>query len=248
MGGHCRRRPRRLAGHRIIAIFATAKACRAIEGIDLETKRFLPRLAHHRGHRFRQNHVRHKSTRAPGLPQRAEMGRPLHRRKGRLLGNTESNGGTLRSQSRPHLQIRPDNDFKWVPPHRFNLVGDRSIPFSTYAKFVVDTATSLGQGGDKGFFKSQAQTHIAHALELLAALNRPATLRGAYELLSDRVELEAALDCVSELLPTPNCVAIQEHFNNRFLEQPDEQLGGVRETTGNYLQYFLTPEVADVFC
>ena len=77
-----------------------------------------------------------------------------------------------RSQDLIHLQIRPDNDFKWLPPHRFNLVGDRSIPFSTYAKFVVDTATSLGQGGDKGFFKSQAQTHIAHALELLFELRQ----------------------------------------------------------------------------
>ena len=28
----------------------------------------------------------------------------------------------------------------------------------------------------------------------------------------------------------------------------DEQLGGVRETIANYLQYFLTPEVAEVFC
>src|SRR5437762_11401658 len=89
-----------------------------------------------------------------------------------------------------HLQIRPDNDYKWVPPHRFNLVGDRSIPFSTYAKFVVDTATSLGQGGDKGFFKSQAQTHIAHALELLFELRQPVTLQRAFELLSSRAELE----------------------------------------------------------
>ena len=40
----------------------------------------------------------------------------------------------------------------------------------------------------------------------------------------------------------------QEHFKNRFLIQPAEQLGGVRETIGNYLQYFLTPEVAEVFC
>ena len=37
-------------------------------------------------------------------------------------------------------------------------------------------------------------------------------------------------------------------FSNRFLNQPDEQFGGVRETIGNYLQYFLTPEVAEVFC
>ena len=54
-----------------------------------------------------------------------------------------------------HLQIRADDkDAQWTPPNRYNLTGDRSIPFSTYAKFIVDTATSLGQGGDKGFFKS----------------------------------------------------------------------------------------------
>ncbi|HEV2453577.1 MAG TPA: hypothetical protein VGY98_04915, partial [Verrucomicrobiae bacterium] len=65
-----------------------------------------------------------------------------------------------------HLQIRPDDAaIQWTPPYCFNLTGDRSIPFMTYAKFVVDTASCLGQGGDKGFFKSQAQTHIAHALE-----------------------------------------------------------------------------------
>jgi hypothetical protein len=38
------------------------------------------------------------------------------------------------------------------------------------------------------------------------------------------------------------------HFLDRFLTQPAEQFGGVRETIGNYLQYFLTPEVAEVFC
>jgi hypothetical protein len=55
------------------------------------------------------------------------------------------------------LQIRADDtDAQWTPPNRNNLTGDRSIPFTTYAKFIVDTATSLGQGGDKGFFKSQA--------------------------------------------------------------------------------------------
>ena len=86
-----------------------------------------------------------------------------------------------------HLQIHDDNtDAQSPPTHRYNLTGDRSIPFSTYAKFVVDTATSLGQGGDKGFFKSQAQTHIAYALEMLYELNLPVTLLGAYELLSDR--------------------------------------------------------------
>lgn len=148
-----------------------------------------------------------------------------------------------------HLQIRDDDtDLDWFPPHRYNLTGDRSIPFTTYAKFVVDTATSLGQGGDKGFFKSQAQTHIAHALELLFEMQRPVTLLGAFELLSNRDELEETTENLASLLETPRRAAVRAHFLNRFLNQPDEQLGGVRETIGNYLQYFLTPEIAEVFC
>ncbi len=148
-----------------------------------------------------------------------------------------------------HLQIRAtEADTVWKPPHRYNLTGDRSIPFTTYAKFVVDTATSLGQGGDKGFFKSQAQTHIAHALELLFELGRPVTLLDAYELLSNRESLEEEMENLEGLLETPRRAAVYAHFANRFLNQPDEQSGGVRETIGNYLQYFLTPEIAEVFC
>jgi type IV secretory pathway TraG/TraD family ATPase VirD4 len=149
-----------------------------------------------------------------------------------------------------HLQIRSDeSDTGWRPPHRFNLTGDRSIPFSTYAKYVVDAATSLGQAGDKGFFKNQAQTHIAHALELLAELQQPVTLRGAFELLSNKERLEEELRNLNDLsVETPQRHELNTHFTHRFLNQPAEQLGGVRETIGNYLQYFLTPAVAEVFC
>jgi len=147
-----------------------------------------------------------------------------------------------------HLQIHADGQNK-QPLHRFNLTGDRSIPFSTYAKYVVDTATSLGQGGDKGFFKNQAQTHIAHALELLAELQRPVTLSGAMELLSSKSKLDEELEFLDRLeLQAPRRHALSQHFKHRFLDQPAEQLGGVRETIGNYLQYFLTPEVAEIFC
>jgi len=155
-----------------------------------------------------------------------------------------------REQDLIHLQIRADDKGEQCqPPHRFNLTGDRSIPFTTYAKFVVDTATSLGQGGDKGFFKSQAQTHIAHALELLAELSQPVTLLGAFELLSNKGKLDEELANLADLdLQTPRRRVLHDHFTNRFLSQPSEQLGGVRETIGNYLQYFLTPEVAEIFC
>lgn len=126
----------------------------------------------------------------------------------------------------------------------WDATGDRDIPYSTYAKFVVDTATSLGQGGDKGFFKSQAQTHIAYALELLAELQQPVTLAGVYALLSNQMLLKEELQNLNDLFDAPRRRVLHDHFTNRFLNQPAEQLGGVRETIGNYLQYFLTPEEA----
>ena len=149
-----------------------------------------------------------------------------------------------------HLQIRADESgTQWKPPHLFNLTGDRTIPYSTYAKYVVDTATSLGQGGDKGFFKSQAQTHIAHALELLAELGQPVTLSGAFAVLTNPLLLKQELENLEQrALETPRRRELHDHFTHRFTNQPAEQLGGVRETIGNYLQYFLTPEVAEVFC
>jgi hypothetical protein len=115
--------------------------------------------------------------------------------------------------------ITDDVGADWRPPHRFNLTGDRSIPFTTYAKFVVDTATSLGQGWGKGFSKSQAQTHIAHALEMLFELQRPVTLLGAFELLSDRAVLEEEMENLEGLLETPRRAAVYAHFVNRFPRQ-----------------------------
>ena len=56
------------------------------------------------------------------------------------------------------------------------------------------------------------------------------------------------MENLESLTETPRRAAVYAHFANRFVNQPEEQFGGVRETIGNYLQYFLTPEVAEVFC
>src|SRR4030095_5019353 len=74
------------------------------------------------------------------------------------------------------LQVRPEGAGPdWHPIHTYNLTSDRSIPYNTFAKVVVDTATSLGQAGDKGFFKNQAQIHIAHALHALYEIEADVT-------------------------------------------------------------------------
>ncbi|MGA7129885.1 MAG: hypothetical protein WBZ19_26460, partial [Chthoniobacterales bacterium] len=60
------------------------------------------------------------------------------------------------------LQTKPDGaGADWELPATFNLLSDDSIPGSTYATVIVDTASALAGGGeDKGFFKTQAHAHI----------------------------------------------------------------------------------------
>lgn len=147
------------------------------------------------------------------------------------------------------LQVRPDNaPAYWKPTHTYNLTSDPGIPYSTFAKFVVDTGTSLGQQGDKGFFRSQAQTHIAYALEMLYEIQADVTLENAHDLLVNEKELEEALIELVNGYPTERRKALVDHFLQRYRNQPPEQMGGVRETIGNYLQNFLTPDIARVFC
>lgn len=147
------------------------------------------------------------------------------------------------------LQVRPeDAALHWQPKQTYNLASDRSIPYNTFAKAVVDTAGSLGQSGDKGFFKNQAQIHIAAALETLREIGADVTLENAYHLLLDQGDLDEAMADLVSGHQTVRRRELAEHFSNRFLSQPPEQIGGVKETIANYLQAFITPEIAQVFC
>lgn len=149
------------------------------------------------------------------------------------------------------LQIRPDGaPADWKPLHTYNLLSDRKIPFTTYAKFIVDTATSLGQQGDKAFFKNQAQTHIALGLEALYLGGWEVTLQNLHEVLLTDEDLDAVLCHLAgnPITRPPRHDEIISHFLNRYRNQPPEQFGGVKETIANYLHYFLTPEMAEVFC
>jgi hypothetical protein len=147
------------------------------------------------------------------------------------------------------LQVRPEGaGADWRPRHIYNLTSDRTIPFNTFAKAVVDTASSLGQSGDKGFFRSQAQTHIAMALETLREIESAVTLENVHRLLLNKDNLTEAIADLGEGEPVARHNELAAHFNNRFILQPAEQLAGVKETIANYLEPFVTPEIAEVFC
>jgi hypothetical protein len=147
------------------------------------------------------------------------------------------------------VQIKPDDPpDDWKPAHTFNLVSDPSIPYSTYAKFVVDTVTSLGQRTEQSFFKSQAQTHIALGLEMLFRTGMDVTLENVHGFLLDETTMTNTLNDLATDYPTERGQRLVEHFRDRYAKQPPEQMGGVKETIANYLQFFLTPDIAQVFC
>jgi type IV secretory pathway TraG/TraD family ATPase VirD4 len=147
------------------------------------------------------------------------------------------------------LQVRPDDPPDgWKPTHTFNLTSDRAIPYTTYAKFLVDTASSLGQRTEQSFFKNQAQTHVALALEILDRTGMDVSLDNVHDLLLNDDVLDEALGELATDYPTERGRKLIEHFHNRYRGQPPEQMGGVKETIANYLQYFLTPDIAQVFC
>ena len=146
------------------------------------------------------------------------------------------------------LEVRPEGDAgNWQPKHRFNLVGDRTIPNSTYAHMVIDAAQALGQKNDQGFFREQAELHIANALEALEVLGYDVTLENVCQLLTQEPELSKAVVHLRQVT-TPAALRLADHFEQQLLRAPFEQRSGVTSTVLNYLRHFVEPDIAEVFC
>jgi hypothetical protein len=149
------------------------------------------------------------------------------------------------------LQTKPDGaGDDWEPPATFNLLSDDSIPGSTYATVIVDTASALAGGGeDKGFFKTQAHAHIGRGIQLFRLLGLRPTMHHLLETLQYQPILRAMLSRLDPLAQAGNREALEcsDHFLNGYLRQPPEQLGGVISTIYNYLNYFTNPDLVQVF-
>ena len=143
------------------------------------------------------------------------------------------------------IQVRrPDARPDWKPVHRFNLIGDRSIPAATYARCVVDTAVAMGNRQEQTFFRRAAQILIGQGISALIALRYEVTLENVHNLLTDSKELKRV---IGELCASPATAELGRQLQE-FTEQPHEQRGGIIGTVANYLHYFTTPEIAEVFC
>src|SRR5208337_4272823 len=123
----------------------------------------------------------------------------------------------------------------------FNLLSDLTVPWSTYATVIVDTASALTSGAeDKGFFKTQAHANIGRGIQLFRLLNLVPTMHHLLAMLQYQPLLKAMLQNLESLKNQgiPDARECYEHFLNGYLRQPPEQLGGVISTIYNYLNYF----------
>jgi hypothetical protein len=132
--------------------------------------------------------------------------------------------------------------------HRYKLLSDRSLPWTTHAKAIVDTAASLTEGRQDAFFRPMAQIALSHAFEPLGCLERPVTITRAYHLLTSRPHLEEAIGHLAELPPEEEHVKLAAFFSSTFLDtQANEQREGIEGTIKTYLSFFLDPAIAEVF-
>lgn len=146
------------------------------------------------------------------------------------------------------LRPRAVDDPAGQPLARLNVTGDTRFPFTTRARILVDTAAALNPKDERSFFKIKGAAHIGRALELLTELKRPATPTNAYMLLTVPGELSAALNALAEGDPTPRKQQLADVLEQSYLKhEAKEQRAGEVGTSQNYLEYFSTPEIAEVF-
>jgi hypothetical protein len=147
------------------------------------------------------------------------------------------------------IEVRPDDaPPDWTPPFTLNFLADSSIPFSTYAKILVDVATAAGQKGGQAFFKHAAQSAIQNGFTALQVLRHGVTIDNCCNILNDLNQLKTITQQLVLLAESqPQYKELTDYFVE-LQKQPPEQLSGIRSTVFNYLQPFTAPDIAEVFC
>ena len=118
------------------------------------------------------------------------------------------------------------------------MVVTRSRPAAVVVKALEDDRLRL---------ECDALVDIAAALETLREIGADVTLENTYHLLLVSDDLQEALTDLVCSEQTTRRQELAAHFTSRFLSQPSEQIGGVKETIANYLQPFITRDIAQVF-
>jgi type IV secretory pathway TraG/TraD family ATPase VirD4 len=146
------------------------------------------------------------------------------------------------------IRVRPTHvpPGQWNPPLRLNPLSDATVPWSTYAKIIVDTATASGQRGGQSFFKESARDAITHAMQALEAADLPVTLNHVHDMLCISADLAMVLARLQKRA-SPEAARETQYFKD-FAAQPPEQRSGTVFTVANFLRPYTPPDIAEVFC
>jgi hypothetical protein len=110
----------------------------------------------------------------------------------------------------------------------------------------VDTAVSLTGGRDGNpFFPTKAQLAIQTAFEVLRHIEAYVTIPNVHRLLLFQEDSQAAIEMLMNKGDQRSNELVRAFHG--CLEQPPEQLGGVHGTLNTYLEFFLNPEISEVF-
>lgn len=152
------------------------------------------------------------------------------------------------------IRVRPTHIpvADWQPPLRLNLLEDRTVPWGTYAKLLVDTATAAGQRGGQAFFKESARDVITHAMQSLSLVGEAVTLDQVYDAICSSSRMSSLREALEKLAagdqPDSAAAKLERQYFSDFMTQPAEQRGGTVFTVANYLRAYIPPDIAQVFC
>lgn len=152
------------------------------------------------------------------------------------------------------IRVRPPqfSTAEWRPPLRLNLLDDREVPWGTYAKMLIDTATAAGQRGGQTFFKESARDVITHAMQALELTEGSVTLDQVYDVVCSSSRMSVLRTELEKLAlsdePAGAAARLEQQYFTDFMEQPPEQRGGTVFTVANYLRAYTPPDIAQVFC
>lgn len=148
------------------------------------------------------------------------------------------------------IRVRPTDcpREQWVTPLKLNVLADRSVPWGTYAKIIIDTATAAGQRGGQVFFKEAARDAITHAMQVLELLGETVTLDRVHAVLCSSEDTNALFPPLEKLATTSAAAVAELKFLRDFVKQPPEQKGGTVFTIANFLRPYTPPDIAEVFC
>jgi type IV secretory pathway TraG/TraD family ATPase VirD4 len=140
-------------------------------------------------------------------------------------------------------EVAPED---WTPPLTMSVLADPSVPPSTYAKILVDTATAAGQRGGQAFFKETSRDAITHAMIALNLVDLAVTPENVHNVICVSEDREDLLNRLGKL--TGETAKAENQFFTDFHEQPPEQRSGTVYTVANYLRPYTPPDIAEVFC